>query len=206
MMKSFSIAVKDMRLLIGDRGTLIYLFLLPFVFIFVFSGALAGFAGEDEDQAIPLPVVNLDPDGAAAAALLAEIEAAGGLRVELLAEDEAEQMMADEEIDRVLWIPAGFSSDIAAGREATLRLVNQNNADSAATEGARLVIAGAAQDLALETQLVASLEQFGAMQGPTEDAQSISTETMIAQAQDQIARAEERPLINVTQQLPEQEG
>ena len=135
-MKSLSITLKDIQLLLTDRGTWIYLFLVPLIFIFVFSGALAGLTGggDGEDQAMTLVVVNLDPGGDLAEALITGIEQAGGIRVESYVEDEALAMLEEREIDRMLTIPAGFSADVSEGRQATARLLSHDDANASQTE------------------------------------------------------------------------
>jgi len=60
-MGAMSIAGKDLLILLKDRGTLLQLFLLPLIFIVVFSGALSAVGADDEqDTRIPLAVVDLD--------------------------------------------------------------------------------------------------------------------------------------------------
>ena len=61
-MNALNIARKDLQIFFRDRGAVIQLFLLPLVFVIVFSGALAalGGDGEEEDARILLPVVDLD--------------------------------------------------------------------------------------------------------------------------------------------------
>jgi ABC-2 type transport system permease protein len=206
-MKSLSIALKDMQLLLTDRGVWIYLFLVPLIFIFVFSGALAGLAGggDVEDQAITLVVVNLDPGGDLAQALVSGIDDAGGIQVETYAEDAGLTMLENREIERMLTIPAGFSADIADGRQATARLVNHDDANVSETEAVRLVLEGVVQDLALQSQLFASLEHLGAMRAASPEGEgAISTESTLAQAQRQMEQAQERPLVTVIQQEPGQ--
>ena len=69
-MKSFSIALKDLQILIRDRGEMIQIFLLPLLFIVVFSGALGAIGQDEEDNRLTLPIVDLD-GGEAAQSLLA---------------------------------------------------------------------------------------------------------------------------------------
>jgi hypothetical protein len=47
-MKTFSIALKDLQIMIRDRGAVFQLFILPLLFILVFSGALSSL-GRSED-------------------------------------------------------------------------------------------------------------------------------------------------------------
>jgi ABC-type Na+ efflux pump permease subunit len=120
-MKSLSVALKDLQILIKDRGEVIQLFLLPLLFIIVFSGALGALGGDEEDTRLPLPVVDLD-GGEAAQSLLAGIDAAGGLQTELYEHSKAQMLLEENEINRMLVIPADFTSGTAEGITVQLRL------------------------------------------------------------------------------------
>jgi len=163
-------------------------------------------SGEEEESFIPLPVVNLDPDGELSQALIAGINEAGGLRVVLYDQAEAQALLEEETflkedaVSRVLTIPAHFSSDFLAGRQTTLQLVNHPNAGQLDSETVNSVVTGVAQDMTLQRQLIASLEQMGEMQAASPaGSQTFTPERIVAQAQDQWDRSQERPLISVTQ-------
>jgi len=203
-MDALNIALKDLLILSKEKGTLFQLFLLPLVFIVVFSGALGavGTAGE-EDTRIPLAVVDLD-GSALAQRFIEDVDAAGGVRVELYDAAQAESLLQARQLGRVLTLPAGFGADLESGRQVTVRLVNHPDAGLERTEAVRLVLEGVAQDLSLEYQIVASLEQMGAMQAADpETSEVFSAERMITQAQSQFARSRVQPLIAVTQRVPQ---
>ena len=109
-MKALSVA-EGSAIFFKDRGAVLSLLLLPLVFVIVFSGALGAIGQGEEDARIPLPVVDLDGDESAQT-LLDNIDAAGGVRVELYAESEAMAQLDEGEIDRVLTIPADFSAGL----------------------------------------------------------------------------------------------
>ena len=52
-MKTISIALKDLQILFKDRGTLFQLFILPLLFIMVFSGALGAIGKSRRGYAYP---------------------------------------------------------------------------------------------------------------------------------------------------------
>ena len=54
-MKALSIAFKDLQILFKDRGTLFQLFLLPLLFIMVFSGALNAIGSSSGGRYPPRP-------------------------------------------------------------------------------------------------------------------------------------------------------
>jgi ABC-2 type transport system permease protein len=205
-MKSISIALKDLQILIKDRGEVIQLFLLPLLFIVVFSGALGAIGGGEEDTRLPLPVVDLD-GGEAAQSLLAGIDAAGGVRTELYEHSEAKLQLEENDINRMLVIPADFTSGTAQGTTVELSLISHPDADIQETEAMRLVILGVASELSLERQILASLRQMGDMQANApEENRVFTTERVLAQARSQFERAQTQPLIEVIQTKPTQEG
>jgi ABC-2 type transport system permease protein len=199
-----NITFKDLQIFFKDRGSALQLFVLPLVFIFVFSGI--GNIDRSEPQAVPLPVVNLD-EGQAAQTLLQNIAAAGGVEAVLMAQAEADAQLTAGDIDWLLAIPADFSADLAAHVPVTLRLVAHPDADPAEQEAVRLVVDGAAQDLLLKSQILTSLQMMSSMQAANDpEHQPFKTETILAQAERQFEMAEERPLITITQTRPGQQG
>jgi ABC-2 type transport system permease protein len=205
-MKSLSIALKDLQILFKNRGEVIQLFLLPLLFIIVFSGALGALGEGEEDTRVPLPIVDLD-GGEAAQSLLAGIDAAGGVRTELYEQAQAQSLIEENDISRMLIIPADFTSGTAQGDTVELTLISHPDADIQQTEAVRLVIVGVASDLALERQILASLRQMGDMQANApEEYQVFNTDRVLAQARIQFERAQTQPLIEVVQTVPSEEG
>jgi len=204
-MKTLSITFKDLQIFFKDRGAVVQLFLLPLLFIVVFSGALAAIgSGGEEDTRILLPVVDLD-GGEAAQTLLDGLDAAGGVRVESYEQAEAQALLDENKLARVLTIPARFTADIADNHQVTLRFVNHPDADPEETEVVRLVIEGVAQDMSLESQILASLQQMGAMQANApEEFQVFTAERTMAQARSQFERSRTQPLVAVVQTVPGQ--
>ena len=210
-MQALSIAWKDMQIFFKDRGAVIQLFLLPLLFIVVFSGALAAIGSIGEDTPIPsatripLAVVDLD-GGEAAQALLDGLDAAGGVRVKRYEQDKALALLDENKVARVLTIPASFTTDLVDNRQVTLRLVNHPDADAKETEAVQLVIEGVALDMSLQGQILASLQQMGDMQAnaPQEYQEAFSAERLQAQARGQFERAQ--TLVELVRTFPEQQG
>jgi ABC-2 type transport system permease protein len=204
-MKALSIAFKDLQILAKNRGDVILLFLMPLVFVVVMTGALGAIGKGKEDTRIPLPVVNLD-GGELAQELLDQVDAAGGVRVEVYQQAEAMDLLGQNEIARALIVPDDFTSAIASGQPVTLRLISHPDADSQETEAVRLVVDGVAGDMSLEIQILAALQQMGEMQAGVPGAsQAFSVERMQAQARSQFQNAQTQPLVAVTQKEPAQE-
>jgi ABC-2 type transport system permease protein len=206
-MNALNIALKDLRIFFKDRGAVIQLFLLPLLFVVIFSGALAAIgSGGEKDTRILLPVIDLD-GGEAAQTLLDGLDAAGDVRVERYEQAEAMALLDERKIARVLTIPASFTADIADNRQVTLRFVNHPDANHEETEAVRLVIEGVAQDMSLESQILASLRRMGDMQASApEEHQVFTVERTMAQARSQFERSRTQPLVELVQMLPEREG
>ncbi len=203
-MNILNIAFKDLLIFFKDRGSALQLFVLPLVFILVFAGI--GNIGSDEPEAVPLPVVNLD-EGAISQALLNGIDAAGGVKTELMDEAEAETQLEAGEINWLLKIPSNFSDNLEANEPVTVSLVAHPDADDTEKEAVRLVVEGATQDLVLQTQVKSSLQMMGVMQAASDPEQQVfTTETILAQAENQFKAAAERPLITITETRPGQTG
>jgi ABC-2 type transport system permease protein len=205
-MKSLSIALKDLQIMLKERGELLQLFLLPLIFIIVFSGALGALGGSEETQRLALPVVDLD-GGEAAQALLDGLDAAGGLQTQLYDQVDAQNQLENNDINRMLVIPADFTAATSQGEAAELTLISHPNADLQETEAVRLVIVGVASEMSLESQILASLRQMGDMQANApEEYQVFTTDRVISQARSQFETAQTRPLIEVIETLPTLEG
>ena len=110
-MKTISIALKDLQILFKDRGALFQLFILPLLFIMVFSGALSAIGGGSEEQAaLPnLAVVDLD-GGEAAMFLLNKIQEDGSFSVQSLTVSDVQSQLDENKVVAVLTIPAGFTA------------------------------------------------------------------------------------------------
>jgi ABC-2 type transport system permease protein len=196
------VAWKDIKIFLKERGTVLYLFVVPIVFVLGFSGA-AAVGGEPEERAIPLATVNLDAGSESSLTLLDTLKQRG-IDCELYDQARADAWLERGKISRVLIIPANYDADLQAGRSVTLRLVNSPDADDTATEAVHRVVTGVAADLSLQTQLIASFRQMGDMQaaGPSEQ-QAFTADIVIEQAQSQYERTKTEPLLAVDESWPE---
>ena len=205
-MRALSITLKDLQLLIRDRGSLFQYFILPLIFILVFSGALTSIGSTTKDTRLALAVVDLD-NGSGAQALLAGIEAAGGVRPELYEQVKAETLLDENDLGRILYIPAGFSQGLSEGKPVTVRLVTHPDASAQQNENVLLVVQGVANDMTLESQILASLRQMGDMQAGNPQAQeAFSTDRLVAQAKGQFEHSRTEPLVVIKQTVPTREA
>jgi ABC-2 type transport system permease protein len=113
----------------------------------------------------------------------------------------------ENELGRVLFIPADFSASLRAGNQATLHLVTHPDASPQETENVLLVVEGVASDMTLESQILASLRQMGDMQaGDPLAEQAFGAERLVVQARGQFEHSRTQPLIVVKQTVPAQPG
>ena len=108
------VAWKDMKILRKERGALTLLFVLPMVFILAVTGWASVGSAADE-YLIPLPLVNLDPEGGASQALIDALSQAGGIQVELY--DEAREIQRQFKI-------GGWILGLFIGLIIVIKLVN----------------------------------------------------------------------------------
>lgn len=115
----FTLTVKDLRLLVRDRGALLLLFLAPLVVI-----SAAGFSLSTlyQSKRHLLPVVDLDR-GPVAEKLLATLREAPDLEVALVDAEEARRVVSETPLaGAALLVPEGFSEAIRKGEPAKLVL------------------------------------------------------------------------------------
>jgi len=199
-MKILSIGWKDIQIFVRDRGGMITSFLLPMLFIVVFSYAFSGIGSTDE--VITLPVVNLD-GGEVAADLIEGVNNVAGIKTEMYDEADARARIEGEQLQYALFIPAGFSDGVAAGESMTLVLQSGPNADGANVEAMRTVVDGVSKDLSLQTQLLAGFRQMGQMMQASEAEGVFTSDLAVAQAQSQFERAKTAPLVDIEQKMPD---
>lgn len=199
-MNVFSIALKDLQIILRDRGSLFLLFLMPLVFIVGFTGI---FSGLDEDEQLSLAVVNMNANGELAQTLIQNLGTLGDLNVEIYSQTEGQQKLDDGEILRLLTIPADFDAKIQAGEPATLQLVHDPDASQDQTEGIKTIINGVASELSLETQLLEAFRQMDQMMAMAPAEQQVFAEPVVEeQARGQFERSKTEPLVTVSQVNP----
>ena len=112
-MRTLDITLKDLRQLIFDWRTALFLLLMPIGFTLLFAFVFGGADGEDPR----LPVGYMDQDGGSAlsARLLTLLEASDSIRPVVLADgdlEEARGQVAEEELAAALVVPAGYSAQV----------------------------------------------------------------------------------------------
>ena len=200
---AISVARKDIKIFLKERGMLLYLFGVPVVFILAFSIS-AGIGSAPQEEAITLPVVNLDAGSGTSQTLLETLDKGGGVQCALYEEAQAKALLQNGKIKRVLTIPTNYAADLQVGNPVTLLMVNGPDSNPAKSEAVQRVVTGVAADLSMETQLISSLRQMADMQAAVSpEEQVFRTEIIVEQAQSQFARARTEPLLAVKESWPE---
>jgi ABC-2 type transport system permease protein len=194
------VAQKDIKILLKERGTLLYLFVIPLVFVLGFSITSVG-GDEPEEEEITVPVVNLDAGSDASQALVDILNQGGGIECELYDEARAASLLDKGKINRVLTIPANYALDVEAGRHVTLQLVNGPDASATKSEAVHRVVAGVTSHLSLESQLITSFRQMADMQAAS-PGQAFPLELAVEQAQSQLVRSQTEPLLGIEESWP----
>jgi ABC-2 type transport system permease protein len=204
-MNTISVAMKDLQIMLKDRGVIFQLFILPLLFILVFSGALNAIG---KSEAVTLPgLAVIDLDGASAAqTLINKLNMDGSLTINTTSAIEARSLLDENKVIGFLTIPSNFTQGVENSFPVELVITTGAESDPQKVEAARLVIESIAASMTLESQIIASLQQMGEMQAnaPAEY-QVFNTERVLAQAHTQFETSQTRPLIEVIQSVPQQD-
>jgi ABC-2 type transport system permease protein len=202
---------KDLAIFFKDRGSIFYLFVLPLVFILIFTGLVGASVSEQEaddetmteEDAVLITVVNFDSAGMLAGDLIRQIDAAPGYQTRQLSEKEALRLLDKADIGWYLTIPAGFSSAVNAGEPVTLQLLFHPDANRPNLEAVQRLLTALARDISIEQRLLVGLRQMGEMQAADpQTASAFNPSKLIEQARSQSQSSRTRPLIDVVQTNP----
>jgi ABC-2 type transport system permease protein len=204
MKNIWNMTKKDLKIFLKDRGAITWLFILPVVFITIFSFltnlAMGGSAGSQEtDTRTRLIVVNEDPQGELSVRFLEDLDRADIFRLETDSQAVADENLKYLKVSRYLVIPANFSTDLAQGKPVTVTVVVHPDGNLAGTETLLKVVNGVAHDISLELQLLDGIRQMGEMQAGNPAAQdAFPVEKTLAQAKSQFEQSRSTPLIAIS--------
>jgi ABC-2 type transport system permease protein len=200
---AFNIARKDIKILLKERGMLLYLIVLPLMFILALGGTY-GTDDEPEAAAIDLPVVNLDAGSKGSQTLIDALNEREGIQCVLYEDAEGRAAFDKGTIKHLLTIPANYGADLEAGHAVTLQMVNASDASYTKSEAVHRVVAGVASDLPLQSQLISSFRQMADMQaGSSPEQQAFTSEIIVDQAQSQFERSRTEPLLGLEEIWPQ---
>jgi ABC-2 type transport system permease protein len=201
---------KDLTIFFRDRGSIFYLFVLPVVFILIFTGLVGATVSEQsedeaaqEENVVTITVVNFDPAGLLASDLIRQIDASPGYKAQQESEQEAQRLLDKATIGWYLSIPEGFSAQVAAGEPVTLLLLFHPDAYRPNLESVQRLLTTIGREISIEQNLLVGLKQMGAMQAANPlTASAFNESKLISQARSQSQRSRTQPLIEVVQTNP----
>ncbi len=148
MNRAFTVALREVRTYLRDKGDLAFSLLLPIILFALMYGAFGGstlFHGTAN-------VVNEDEGGVYSTVLLEQLEAIDSLDVKLLSAEDADQKLEDSNLLMVIYIPEDFSSNLAAGEPTQLVFKQRGNGGDEGQIVASIV-RGVAEQMNLEFQV-----------------------------------------------------
>ena len=133
---TFSVAWKEIQLILRDRGNLAILFLLPLLIGGFYGGMNLQFSdGEEPDILLHVGLVNRDVGGSFGQEISKALRGIDQLDVEVFTTTEAEGKVAEGELAAAIVIPADFSEKIDAYTPTTIEVI----VDPAQPESASIV-------------------------------------------------------------------
>lgn len=157
-MRILDIAIKDLRLLVQDWKTPLFLLIMP-IFFTIFMGL--AFRTTAEDSRLPVGILASGEEAPIAGELAALLDHSDSVRPVLLEDAsraEAEQMVASEDLAGVIVLPAGAANALFTGADYTPPLLVDPSSEAsyvvendAQTAVVRLMIAVQAAQLSVET-------------------------------------------------------
>src|SRR5512137_2620089 len=142
-MRILDIAQNDLRQLMRDRNTFLFLLIMPVIFTLMFGYAFGAFSGGGSDAR--LPVGYLDQDHSWISGQLHDLLAAS--KVIRLDQDQArpaaalEQLVSEKKLAAAVVVPAGYGRASQGGKHARLTLIADTT--TAATTARADVLAAA---------------------------------------------------------------
>jgi ABC-2 type transport system permease protein len=202
-MRTLGIVIKDLHIFFLDRSSYVWVFILPMVFIVLFTFfSVQSQNRPQEETAIQLVVLDLD-GGPEPQNLLNRLQGTGDIQIEALDAAAVEERRSKDELVYLLTFPPGYSAAVSGGETATMNLEKVKGNDNE-FESLRLIVAGVAGDLSLETHILESLVMVDEMQKAASDAPPLFTlEQMQTQAKSQFEMARTRPLVVISSSAPQ---
>ncbi|TFH38521.1 MAG: ABC transporter permease, partial [ANME-2 cluster archaeon] len=127
-MKFHVIAIKDLKIVIRDRNAIFLMFLLPMIIISVAGLALGG----EYQQDIKIDVLIVDLDNYDISKGLVEfLEDIDILDVDMESNEfAASERVRNQEYDRLIIIPRGFTESVMNGQDSELLIINNPTQES----------------------------------------------------------------------------
>ena len=128
-MRILDILVKDLSQIFRDKRSLLFLVAMPIIFTLFMGFAYKGGGDENapSDTRIPLGWVNNDAKGYVTQQLFDMLSNSGTVRLVELSSETVDDSVRNGEVAGALIVPAGYSEQASAGKDAQLTLVTDTN-------------------------------------------------------------------------------
>lgn len=155
MLHILDIAQKDLRQLLRDRKTFMFLLIMPVAFTLLFGFAFGGFSGGGGDAR--LPVGWLDQDESKLSQKLHELFGDSQVvRLQNSAGDPAdlERLVADNKLAAAIIVPPGYGRALLAGKTARLTLIGDTGTSAGTTIQAEVISLASRLNSATQTATI----------------------------------------------------
>ncbi len=120
----FIIAMKDLKQIIRDRKTFLFLLIMPIMFTFLFGIAFRQEPSSNKETRLPVGIINLDANDSISDKLLSLLDNSTIIHLESGEnEQELAKLLEDEKITAYLVIPQGYGVSMATDQPKKLVLV-----------------------------------------------------------------------------------
>jgi ABC-2 type transport system permease protein len=176
--KALIIMAKEVRDFLRDKGDLAFSLLLPILIFGIFYGAFGGNVGFNGTAY----VVNEDPGGKYSALLLQNLGSYKGLTIQMLSASDANDRLNRSNILLALFIPQGFSANLAADQPTQLTFKQRGNGG---TEGEIVtsMVEGAADSISQELQIQNNVQTAVSNSGISAQQINVTVQQFVAQEQ-----------------------
>ena len=126
-MRILDLTFKDLSQILRDKRSLLFLVAMPIAFTFFMGFAYRNAGGDpNADNRIPLVLVDPEPESRLNNMLFVRLEASDSIKVIAMTEEEAMRALRKGDVAGVLKVPAGFSEQAEAGKDAQLTLITDS--------------------------------------------------------------------------------
>jgi len=153
MARALTVALREVRAFLKDRADLAFSLLLP---IAIFAISYGAFGGQMEFRGTA-HVVNEDEGGKYSTLLVEALRDVDNLNVDELSAEDANRKLDRSDLLMVLFIPEGFSAQLASGEQAQLIFKRRGNGGEDGQIVASIV-SGVAGEMAAQFQVLSQVE------------------------------------------------
>lgn len=137
-MRMLDLAIKDIRQVLREKQSLVFMLVMPIAFTFFFGFAFSGASDQagSSDNRLVVGLVNQDPDEVLTSALVGMLESSETIRPELVGEaeiDSLDRRIVQGELTAGLIVPQGFSAAVLRGEDPQMEMIINEETDNGQT-------------------------------------------------------------------------